>query len=310
MKINIQIEDATPEEAALVMSGIAVAGAMKRSAEKVVKKFENPPETPETPKTDIAKDGLPVEAAQPPIKNTRRKNALCPEWTDEQRSLITACKTKEEAWEQFEVKYPGLRGKNAVHQRFNKIKHEKKVAAKKAPVEKKPVPVSTPPAKDAKRTGKDLTCPYCQQEVNSHGIYRHVKFKHPEKFAEWQKNPDRFGHGIHNAPAPVEVPAPAMAAPLEVKQSVKAIALSNEVKEPPVAPVVTLIEKLDNWAEASKPATFQPNDRVRQIGGSRRMSGIGVVKRTPQGQPEILVQFENGMEWIPKSQLAAAGAPA
>ncbi len=99
-------------------------------------------------------------------KDHRRENATAPVWTPEQEDLVSKCKTKEDAWKKFQEVYPGQRNENAVHQRFNKLKHpvkkpqpEKKpekppaVPAKKpAPVpDKKPDPVpATPPT--AKKT--------------------------------------------------------------------------------------------------------------------------------------------------------------
>ena len=46
-------------------------------------------------------------------------------------------------------------------------------------------------------------------------------------------------------------------------------------------------------------------DRVRQVGGHKVCTGIGTVKRAPPGNPEALVSFDNGMEWLLKSNLEA-----
>lgn len=45
-------------------------------------------------------------------------------------------------------------------------------------------------------------------------------------------------------------------------------------------------------------------DKVRQIGGLKICHGVGEVKRAPPGNPEVLVGFPNGQEWINRKNLA------
>ena len=45
-------------------------------------------------------------------------------------------------------------------------------------------------------------------------------------------------------------------------------------------------------------------DRVRQIGGMKICTGIGEIKRAVPGSPEVLVAFANGQEWISRRNLA------
>lgn len=61
-----------------------------------------------------------------------------------------------------------------------------------------PVQHNTPPAKQTgkKHGGRLIACPYCSQEIDSHGMHMHVSNKHPEKFEEWKTDPDRLGHGV------------------------------------------------------------------------------------------------------------------
>jgi hypothetical protein len=78
---------------------------------------------------------------------------------------------------------------------------------------------------------------------------------------------------------------------LNVKQSVKAIALSNDVKEPAPSglPALTLRQKVKHNGLISSPYHHQ----------------IGIVERMPPGG-DILVKFDNGgTGWIPRGDLVA-----
>jgi hypothetical protein len=63
-----------------------------------------------------------------------------------------------------------------------------------------------------------------------------------------------------------------------------------------------------NSKEPSQPSTFLPSDgiitgcHVKQVRGSCRFFGNGVVKRINQKSGEILVQFNNGVEWISRDK--------
>ncbi|GEM_PF-6579713 len=58
----------------------------------------------------------------------------------------------------------------------------------------------------------------------------------------------------------------------------------------------------------SDDGSFRIGDTVRHTGHPVIFQGTGRIKRIPQGQPEVLVSFDNGMEWINRSNLAKVGA--
>jgi len=97
----------------------------------------------ETKKTEA----VPMPEKPAPTKNRRMENAKVPAWTDEQKTLVKGCKTKEEAWEKFKEKYPGQRNENAVWQRFNILRKKGTAAPKRLPLHlKKKAVENTPPA--------------------------------------------------------------------------------------------------------------------------------------------------------------------
>ena len=65
-----------------------------------------------------------------------------PAWSDKEKVCIKDCKTKEEAWEKYQAEFPGQRNRNAVFQRFNKLKKTSKAVKKTVPAQKdqKPAP--------------------------------------------------------------------------------------------------------------------------------------------------------------------------
>jgi hypothetical protein len=135
------------------------------------------------------------------------------------------------------------------------------------------------------KTGRPISCPYCQKEMNSHGMHLHVRKKHPDKYDEWLKTPDRLQHGIHPAPVPVK-----------------------EVKEIPAAPapeVTTQSLQSDPavTAPVPVPAHIPLGAKVKHARGSPICYGIGEVKRVNRQTGEVLVRFENGMDWIKETNL-------
>jgi len=69
----------------------------------------------------------------------------------------------------------------------------------------------------------------------------------------------------------------------------------DQIPEP--APVGALDDVRDIKKDPLDPQ-IRTGDKVRQVGGSRIFEGVGTVIRTPQGNPEVLVRFANGCEWI------------
>ncbi|HUW85515.1 MAG TPA: hypothetical protein VMV55_01430, partial [Methanoregula sp.] len=68
MKINIQIEDASPEEAGLIFAGIAVSDAIKRSAANAVDEIVR-----HKPGPDPTYDEIKQEQAEPAPRKTHNK---------------------------------------------------------------------------------------------------------------------------------------------------------------------------------------------------------------------------------------------
>jgi len=70
---------------------------------------------------------------------------------------------------------------------------------------------------------------------------------------------------------------------------------------PDEAPPTGHKEKVEN---AKTMESIKIGDQVRQIAGMKICAGIGVVKRAPPGNPDVLVGFGNGQEWINRKNLA------
>jgi hypothetical protein len=120
MKISIQIEDATPEEVRGIL--FAAAGPEKvtisPTAHKPADGLQTTKETPPTHKKEAKK----VPADKPSSSEWRSKNAKVPKWAGKEKKTVSDCATKEEAWEKYQVAYPGQRNQSAVFQRFAKLK--------------------------------------------------------------------------------------------------------------------------------------------------------------------------------------------
>lgn len=63
-------------------------------------------------------------------------------------------------------------------------------------------PAAESKVKSKKQSGHPMKCPYCEKEINSHGAHVHMKSHGPEKYAEWVKDPDRLGTGVHRITTP------------------------------------------------------------------------------------------------------------
>lgn len=63
-------------------------------------------------------------------------------------------------------------------------------------------PAAESKVKSKKQSGHPMKCPYCEKEINSHGAHVHMKSHGPEKYAEWLKDPDRLGTGVHRITTP------------------------------------------------------------------------------------------------------------
>ena len=107
------------------------------------------------PQNEAKKPAPAAQPSSPPKKATKKqvsevnkKNAQVPPWTDEQKDLVSKCNTKEEAWDQFQERFPGQRNANAVFQRFYLLKTKAQKDAKKAAVEKKGPAAASPPLPD------------------------------------------------------------------------------------------------------------------------------------------------------------------
>jgi len=123
-----------------------------------------------------------------------------------------------------------------------------------------------------KQGGREIPCLYCKKILNSHGMHIHVKKRHPERFDEFMKTPDRLHHGIHTTPAP-----------------------AKEVKEIPAtrAPEVTT----KSLQSDPGPAPIHQGDRVRHTTKYPLFPGIGTVKKISLKGDEVLVDFGSGTEW-------------
>jgi hypothetical protein len=91
-----------------------------------------------------------------------------------------------------------------------------------------------------------------------------------------------------------KVPAPA---PDPAAQEAVPDCLGDRDKIPDPAPVGASDDVRDIKKDPLDPQ-IRTGDKVRQVGGSRIFEGVGTVIRTPQGNPEVLVRFPNGCEWI------------
>ena len=113
-----------------------------------------------------------------------------------------------------------------------------------------------------------VPCPNCQKMCDPRGLHKHLL--------------------SHKTPG--------------VKQSSQAITPSNDVKES--QPAIEGADKIT--LPETRPASrgdFPKGTRVKQTGGVKIIPGIGVIERSPSNQPEVLVRFENGMEWISRQHL-------
>jgi len=110
---------------------------------------------------------------------------------------------------------------------------------------------------------------------------------------------------------------------IKVNEPVKAIALSNDVKEPaptepnyktiiknsvnpPHEPRIYGAEDLEDLmpeAPTASRAEIRQGVKVKQTGGTKICAGIGTVKRCPNGKDEVLVAFDKGMEWMERKNL-------
>lgn len=104
----------------------------------------------------------PKKATKKQVSEVNKKNAQVPQWTDEQKDLVSKCNTKEEAWDQFQERFPGQRNANAVFQRFYILKTKAQKDAKKAAAASTPLPdnsESKPAVSDADKTPSDTQPP-------------------------------------------------------------------------------------------------------------------------------------------------------
>lgn len=143
--------------------------------------------------------------------------------------------------------------------------------AKPAPAKTGSTKKETPLKKLNKLALKNIPkvpCPNCQKMCDPRGLHKHLL--------------------SHKTP--------------EVKQSSQAITPSNDVKES--QPAIEGADKIT--LPETRPASrgdFPKGTRVKQTGGPRLCTGIGVIERSPINQPEVLVRFDNGLEWLKREYL-------
>jgi len=280
MEINIQITGATPVELQRLIMGMQLS---------------------DTVLGKVPRKGIEVNF----------KNAI---WSPEEKIAIRDCTDEKEAWEQYRERFPkSARTSAAVRRMFSNVRENAAPVSKPAdglpaeipPIkkeatvmaEKKPEPKKKEsPLKKLNKwalKGDKVPCPHCKKMCDPRGLHKHVK-----------TCPSRISH--------------------EAKPSSKAIASSNGVKvaEPllhspghgPADPhkVTTVVKPIEiEGADKITLPTDRPlcrgdlkkGTRVKQIGGVKIMSGIGVIERSPSNQPEVLVRFDNGLEWMPRNNL-------
>jgi hypothetical protein len=76
----------------------------------------------------------------------------------------------------------------------------------------------------------------------------------------------------------------------------------NPPHEPMIEGSEDLVDQMPDEPTASR-LEIRKDVKVKQIGGTKICAGIGTVKRCPNGKDEVLVAFDNGMEWIERKNL-------
>ena len=273
-----------------------------RTRDAVRRKFQNlkdeePAPAPEPEKKEPVKpvetaQAKPKKIAKPSKKDAAIKNAQAPRWTDPEKEIVKKHLDDPDftgAWKEYQEKFPGQRNENAIYLKWYayRIQGKKDKAAPTPKESPRPEPKKAKPAKKTggKQGGREIPCLYCKKILNSHGMHIHVKKRHPEKFDEFMKTPDRLQHGLHTTPAP-----------------------AKEVKEIPAtrAPEVTT----KSLQSDPGPAPVHQGDRVRHTTKYPLFPGIGTVKKISLRGDEVLVDFGSGTEWTDLKNLEVVPAEA
>jgi hypothetical protein len=355
MKIDIQIHDATPEEAQRLLIGMQMTDAVLG---KPPAKVQNP-----THKEQVCtklKRAVPEK-----VKKSHPEHGYWNKWQIPFRS-----DTQKEEYQRayalcrkYGKKYPeALKLKEAEDVKQRQKKPENVEKGTKAPKK----------AKDGKLvgargiSGHQIPCLYCGKEYNSHGMHLHVKYTHPDKYEEWAKIPDRLHHGIHQeaetggkqsggqtgsadgghkvAPdiktkAPQRHQTPRLPFHLKKDAPVHNIATTEDtvttldgedpehgrfrdeespeaMSSPPEDDVkIAGSEGLSDVMPESNPTNLdrrnlhlKAGNKVKHTSGSQLFFGTGTVKRTNLKSGDILVDFGNGIEWLPEKELTLVTA--
>jgi len=270
MKIDIHITDATPEEAAVTFCGISVQKAAETVVKKIVQKKPVPDPTFE--ETEREKDTLP---------DCPCDNGTCKECSPPPAPPAPIAPVLKEKYAPKTEKKPDGRknNKRAANAKVNKF-----------------------------GTPSHLFSTDKQQYQRLWFRCSHKGIMYDEALKMEKPAADTSMQSAQAIPPSNEGKKPAKVKkarlPLRMKNQQAAPAAEEEqvtTRYPVETPPTGHKEKVEN---AKTMESIKIGDQVRQIAGMKICAGIGVVKRAPPGNPDVLVGFGNGQEWINRKNLA------
>jgi len=259
------------------------------------------------------------EKMEPVKKETEKKHKIptnscadTPSWLTKELDVIKDCKTIPDAWAAFQIAFPGQRNRNAIDQRWRKLK--------KAEMPVKP-PAKAPVKETAQKKIENLAKIVSGEKTQTTKSAILAKNSMADRWSDAEKDLLRINPVFEDTWIRYQVAFPdskrnrstvqqrwnklnplnsrksttktlvkstklVVASTEGVKQSIEAIALSNEMKEGSTSSIEQGITSI--------PPVFKINDHVKQIKKyhDRQMSGIGVVTSIKNGLIEV--NFRSG----------------